>query len=155
MGYIGEPTKIYNILCKVGFRAQKRPWSTWRCFPVLQLRCALILREPCSGSWRTMLWFSENCAQIKIFNACLFKGSQEQSFFLQALLFTAFLVTVLKILTYALVSTWSSVSSGWEHVKRKMHPDKNHIKILSRVPPMREVGGLASCLATGQPQAIR
>ena len=28
-----------------------------------------------------MLWFSENCAQIKIFNACLFKGSQEQSFF--------------------------------------------------------------------------
>ena len=30
-------------------------------------------------------------------------------------------MTVLKILTYALVSTWSSVSSGWEHVKRKMH----------------------------------
>ena len=24
-------------------------WRTWRCFPVLQLRCALILREPCSG----------------------------------------------------------------------------------------------------------
>ena len=34
----------------------------------------------------------------------------------------AFLVTVLKILTYTLVSTRSSVSSGWEHVKRKMHP---------------------------------
>ena len=33
----------------------------------------------------------------------MFKGSQEQSFFLQALLFTAFLVPVLKILTYALV----------------------------------------------------
>ena len=95
---------------------------TWRCFPVLQFRCALILREPCSGSWRTMLWFSENCAQIKIFNACLFKGSQEQSFFLQTLLFTAFLATVLKILTYPLVSTWSLVSSHWEHVKRKMHP---------------------------------
>ena len=31
-------------------------------------------------------------------------------------------MTVLKILTYTLVSTWSSVSSGWEHVKRKMHP---------------------------------
>ena len=31
-------------------------------------------------------------------------------------------MTVLKILTYALVSTWSSVSSGWEHVKWKMHP---------------------------------
>ena len=44
-------------------------------------------------------------ADLKIFIACLFKGSQEQSFFLQTLLFTAFLVTVLKILTYALVST--------------------------------------------------
>ena len=31
-------------------------------------------------------------------------------------------MTVLKILTYALVSTWSSVSSVWVHVKRKMHP---------------------------------
>ena len=29
---------------------------------------------------------------------------------------------VIRILTYALVSTWSSVSSGWEHVMRKMHP---------------------------------
>ena len=56
-----------------------------------------------------------------MFISCLFKGSQEQSFF-QTLLFTAFLATVLKILTYAFVSTWSSVSSGWEHVKRKMHP---------------------------------
>ena len=53
-----------------------------------QLRYALILRE-----------------LDQIFIACLFKGSQEQSFFLQTLLFTAFLVTVLKILTYALVST--------------------------------------------------
>ena len=42
---------------------------------------------------------------LKIFISCLFKGSQEQSFFLQTLLFTAFLVTVLKMLTYALVST--------------------------------------------------
>ena len=58
----------------------------------------------------------------QIFIACLFKGSQEQSFFLQTLLFTAFLVTVLKKLTYALVSKWSSVSSGWEHLKRKIHP---------------------------------
>ena len=40
-----------------------------------------------------------------MFIACLFKGSQEQSFFLQTLLFTAFLATVLKILTYAFVST--------------------------------------------------
>ena len=80
-------------------------WRTWRCFHVLQLRSALILRE-----------------LNQIFIACLFKGSQEQSFFLQTLLFTAFLVTVLKNLTYALVSTWSLVSSRWEHVKRKMHP---------------------------------
>ena len=50
------------------------------------------------------------------------RGIQKQSFFLQTLLFTAFLVGVLEILAYALVSTWSSVSSGWEHVKRKMHP---------------------------------
>ena len=31
-------------------------------------------------------------------------------------------MSVLKILTYALVSTWSLVSSGWKHVKWKMHP---------------------------------
>ena len=43
-------------------------------FPVLRLRCALLLREL-------------------------------KSFFLQTLLFTAFLVMVLKMLTYALVST--------------------------------------------------
>ena len=41
---------------------------------------------------------------------------------METLLFTAFLVTVLKILTYALVGTWSLVSPWWEHVKRKMHP---------------------------------
>ena len=34
-----------------------------------------------SDSQRIVLWFLENRAQIKIFNACLFKGSQEQSFF--------------------------------------------------------------------------
>ena len=34
--------------------------------------------------------------EIKIFIACLFKGSQEQSFFLQTLFFTAFLATVQK-----------------------------------------------------------
>ena len=33
------------------------------------------------------------------------EGSQEQSFFLQTLLFTAFLPMVRKIITYALVST--------------------------------------------------
>ena len=52
----------------------------------------------------------------------LVKGSQEQFFFfLQTLLFTPFLATVQKIITYALVSTWSLVISGWEHVKRIMH----------------------------------
>ena len=78
---------------------------TWRCFPVLQLRCALILRE-----------------LNQTFIAYLFKGGQEQFFFLQTPSFTAFLVTVLKILTYALVSTWSSVSSGYEHVPHFMPP---------------------------------
>ena len=57
-------------------------------FPLLQLGCARILRE-----------------RNQIFIAYLFKGNEEQSFFLQTLLFTAFLVTVLKNLTYALVST--------------------------------------------------
>ena len=33
------------------------------------------------------------------------EGSQEQSFFLETLLFTAFVATVQKIITYALVST--------------------------------------------------
>ena len=57
-------------------------------------------------SQRTVLRFLDGVdVYIKIFFACLFKGSQEQSLFLQTLLFTAFLVTVLKILTYALVST--------------------------------------------------
>ena len=69
-----------------------------------------------SDSQRTVLRF------LEIFIACLFKGSQEQSFFLQTLSFTAFLVTVLKSLTYALVSTWSWVSSGYEHVKQLMQP---------------------------------
>ena len=63
-------------------------WYPGRCFHVLQLRCALILKE-----------------LNQIFIACLFKGSQEQSVFFQTHLFMAFLVTVLKILTYALVST--------------------------------------------------
>ena len=62
-----------------------------------------------SDSQRTVLRFLENRALvdvlIKIFIAGLFKGSQEQSFFLKTLFFTAFLVMVLKILTYTLVST--------------------------------------------------
>ena len=75
-----------------------------------------------SDSWRTVLRFLDQIKiSIKISMHCLFKGSQEQFFFLQTLLFTAFLATVLKILTYAFVSTWSLVSSAWEHVKRKMH----------------------------------
>ena len=76
-------------------------WRTWRCFPVIQLH--LLMFE-----WRYSL------------HVCL--RGVKNSFFFQTLLFTAFLVTVLKILAYALVSTWSLVSSAWEHVKRKMHP---------------------------------
>ena len=47
---------------------------------------------------------------MKIFIACLFKGSQEEPFFLQTL-FTGFLVTVLNILTYTHLwahDTWSA-----------------------------------------------
>ena len=56
------------------------------------------------------LWFSENFIRYSL-HVCL-REVKKQSFFLQTLLFTASLVTVLKILTYALGSTWSSVSSG-------------------------------------------
>merc|ERR1719397_1073324 len=87
--------------------------SPLRCSPVLQLRCALVLGEPCFGSRRTVLWFSENCSRTEIFSGSpniwiarlelkifVSMGSQEQSFFLQTLLFTAFLATVQKIITY-------------------------------------------------------
>ena len=72
------------------FHPTLRDGSTWSkfgvhgehgdVFPVLQLRCARIIRE-----------------LNQIFIAFLFKGSQEQYFVLQSqtLLFTAFLVTVL------------------------------------------------------------
>ena len=67
-----------------------------------------------------MLRFLENRAlvdvKIKIFIAYLFKGSQEQSFFLQALLFTAFLVTVLKILTDA-HDPWSAQNGSKSNEK--------------------------------------
>ena len=69
------------------------------------------------------LWFSENFIRYSL-HICL-RGGQEQSFFLQKLLFTAFLVTILKTLTYALVSTWSSVISGYEHVPQLMQPCMN------------------------------
>ena len=65
------------------------------------------------------LWFSENLIRYSL-HVCVMEV-KNNLFFLQTLLFTAFLVRVLKILTYALVSSWSSVSSGYEHVKRKMH----------------------------------
>ena len=48
-----------------------------------------------SDSQKTALWFLDSVdVQIKIFFACLFMGSQQQSFFFQTLLFTTFLVTV-------------------------------------------------------------
>ena len=106
-----------------------------RCAPVLQLGCAPVLGEPywwdalLSTRWLNSDWkASEGEKQAYIcwcFNKdihCMFvEGSQEQSFFLQTLLFTPFVATVQKIITYALVSTWSWVSSGWEHVTRFMH----------------------------------
>ena len=38
--------------------------SPLRCSPVLQHRCAPVIGEPCSGSRRTVLWFSENRALV-------------------------------------------------------------------------------------------
>ena len=66
------------------------------------------------------LWLSEYLIRYSL-HVCL-REVKNNLFFLQTLLFTAYLVTVLKNLTYALVNTWSLVSSEWEHVKRKMHP---------------------------------
>ena len=66
------------------------------------------------------LWFSENLIRYSL-HVCL-REVKNSLFFLQTLLFTAFLVTVLKISTYAVVSTWSLVSSGYEHVKQLMQP---------------------------------
>ena len=131
----------------------RRRWKTWRCSPVLQLRRAPIIGEPCSDYRRTVLSFLENRAPVSriitkevevgyvpywrdtllstrwlksdwkasegekqayicwCFNKdihCMFvEGSQELSFFLQTLLFTAFVVTVQKIITYALVQLWA------------------------------------------------
>ena len=59
--------------------------SPLRCFPVLQLICAQVLGEPCSGSRRTVLWlrtvlrFSENRAPTEIFSGsptCVCSGSR-------------------------------------------------------------------------------
>ena len=66
------------------------------------------------------LWFSENLITYSL-HICL-REVKNNFFSIQTLLFTAFLVTVLKILTYVLVSTWSSVSSGYEHVPQLMQP---------------------------------
>ena len=45
--------------------------SPLRSSPVLQLRCALVLGEPCSSSRRTVLWFSENCSPTEMFSGSL------------------------------------------------------------------------------------
>ena len=72
-------------------------------FPVLQLR----------------FWFSENLIRYSL-HVCL--REVKNNFFPSDTPFYGILVTVLKILTYALESTWSLVSSRWEDVKRKKHP---------------------------------
>ena len=64
--------------------------SPLRCSPVLQLRFALVLT------------FVDVDKDIH----CMFvEGKSRTVFFLQTLLFTAFLATVQNIITYALVST--------------------------------------------------
>ena len=69
--------------------------------------CALVLREPCSGSQRTVpLVFREPCTGSQRTVLCMFvEGKSRTVFFLQTLLFMAFFVTIQKIITYALVST--------------------------------------------------
>ena len=69
------------------------------------------------------LWFSENLIRYSL-HVC-WREVKNNLFVLQTLLFTAFLVTVLKILTYALGSTWSLVRSGWEHGPQLMQPCLN------------------------------
>ena len=59
---------------------------------------------------------------FRVSKSISYRTSKIQYLFLQTLLFTAFLVTVLKISTYALGSTWSSISSGQEHGPQLMQP---------------------------------
>ena len=61
---------------------------------------------------------------------CMFvEGSQEQSFFLQTLLFTPFVATVQKIMTYALVSTAQDGSTSHDFCTtvRSIHNHMKHI----------------------------
>ena len=85
----------------------------------MELRCALVIRATCSVSQSTVLCVSEPILNKDIH--CMFvEGKSRTVFFLQTHLFTAFLTTAQKIITYVLVSTWHEVSSGWEHVPRLM-----------------------------------
>ena len=78
--------------------------------------CALCLRAPCSVSQSTVLWVSEHCAlvlrlpcsvsqRLFIIHCMFVEGKSRTVFFLQTLLFTAFVATAQKIITYALEST--------------------------------------------------
>ena len=77
---------------------------------------ALCLRAPCSVSQSTVLWVSEHCAlvlrlpcsvsqRLFIIHCMFVEGKSRTVFFLQTLLFTAFVATAQKIITYALEST--------------------------------------------------
>ena len=108
------------------FRPTIRDGSTWSKFRVCGEHGDLFLFSNLDAHW-----FSENRAlvltfldvYIKIFIACVFKGSQEQSFPSDTLTLTTYSISRNGSKKFnTLVSTWSSVSSWWEHVKRKMHP---------------------------------
>ena len=89
--------------------------------PVCSVLCvsehrALCLRAPCSVSQSTVLWVSEHCAlvlrlpcsvsqRLFIIHCMFVEGKSRTVFFLQTLLFTAFVATAQKIITYALEST--------------------------------------------------
>ena len=75
----------------------------------------------CSGSQSTVLWVSEHCAlvlrlpipcslsqRLFIIHCMFVEGKSRTVFFLQTLLFTAFVATAQKIITYALGSTFDT-----------------------------------------------
>ena len=85
------------------------------------------------------------------------EGKSRTVFFRQTLLFTAFIATIQKVITYVLVSTWSKVSSGWEQVPRFMQPwslessdPQHHCDNYYQLVGEREVEGEDRVIATSQ-----
>ena len=67
------------------------------------------------------VWFSENLIRYSL-HICLLKGGQEQSFFLQKLIYGISRDDSKKFNIRTCDHMWSSVSSGYEHVPQLMQP---------------------------------